>query len=311
MKTSEAQALVSIGLPTFNRVGVLRRAMDSVLAQDYANFELVISDNASTDETQTLCEEFCRRDQRIRYIRQSTNLGAAGNFQAVLDQAQGQFFMWLGDDDWLDRGYLSECARVLASHPEHQLVCGRASYFSDAEFLFAEDPINLEDDAGSERVLSYFRKVTTNGMFYGVMRREVVSGLRFQTMMAGDWLLMANLAYLGKTRTLESVAVNRALGGASQDAESLVSHYALPAFVAKNPYWAIAFIVFRDIAWTSRVYRKLGRAGRAALAARCALAILERYCFPLWRASVLRGWNAVRTRLVLRTRLKRLLRIRN
>lgn len=311
MTTREAQDLVSVGLPTFNRVSLLKRAIESVLAQDYSNFELVVSDNASTDGTQALCEEFCRRDQRIRYVRQPTNLGAGDNFQAVLEQAQGKFFMWLGDDDWLDRGYLSACTRVLALHPEYQLVCGRAKYFRGPEFLFAESGVNLDDDSRSERVRSYFRKVATNGMFYGVMRREVLSGLKVQTMMAGDWLLMAHIACLGKVRTLESVAVNRALGGASQDAESLVSNYALPAFVARNPYFLIALTVFRDIAWKSPVYRSLGRLSRVLLAARSTLAVLERYCFPVWRESVLRGWNAVRTKLVLRTRLKRLLGIRH
>ncbi len=310
MITMKADPLVSIGLPTFNRAGILKRAIDSALTQDYVNLELVISDNASTDQTQALCEEYCRRDPRIRYVRQPTNLGAAGNFAAVLAQAQGQFFMWLSDDDWLDPGYISECTRVLESNSEHQLVCGRASYFQGAEFQFTEEPITLEDDDRCARVLSYFQKVATNGMFYGVTRRDVLAGLRFQTTMAGDWLLMANVAYLGKTRTLETVAVNRDLGGASQDAESLIAHYDLPAVLARNPYLPIAVIVFRDIAWRSPVYRGRGWR-RAALAAKCALAILRRYCLPGWRMSLLSRWNTMRTRLVLRTRLKRLLGMRH
>ncbi len=75
--------------------------MESVLAQENPNFELVISDNASTNGTQTVCEDFCRRDNRIRYLQQANNAGPAANFQAVLDAARGELFMWLADDDWL------------------------------------------------------------------------------------------------------------------------------------------------------------------------------------------------------------------
>src|ERR1700687_633000 len=109
-----SQPLVSIGLPTYNRAVGLGRAIESVLAQDYRNIELIVSDNASTDETERLCTEYCRRDSRVRYLRQETNRGAISNFRAVVAHAQGEFFMWLGDDDWLDQGYLSECLRIIA-----------------------------------------------------------------------------------------------------------------------------------------------------------------------------------------------------
>src|SRR5229473_2324672 len=102
--------LVTIGLPTYNRASELKRAVESVLAQDYSNLELVISDNASTDDTQLVCERFCAQDNRIRYIRQPTNRGAAANFHEVLQRAGGEFFMWLGDDDWLDSSYVAQCA---------------------------------------------------------------------------------------------------------------------------------------------------------------------------------------------------------
>jgi glycosyltransferase involved in cell wall biosynthesis len=309
------QPLVSIGLPTYNRAEPLRRAVESVLSQDYQNIELIISDNASTDETEALGSEFARHDGRVRYLRQSTNQGPAFNFSAVLEQAQGEFFMWLGDDDWLDPGYISECAQVLARHPEYELVGARAKYFRDSGFAFAEQPINLEDDSGSERVVSYFRKVATNGLFYGVMRREVLSALGLQKVIASDWLLLAQVSYLGKVRTLETVSVNRTLGGASHDAESLIALHKLPSFLAWDPYLPVALKVFKDVAWNSQVYRSLGRVGRVSLAARSAFAILERYSFPVWRKTISVGasreWKVLKAKLVLRTRLKRLLRMRH
>ena len=79
--------LVSIGMPVYNGVDVLGCAIESVLSQSFRNFELIISDNASTDGSEALCRGFAANDSRIRYIRQSANLGAIGNFRFVLDEA--------------------------------------------------------------------------------------------------------------------------------------------------------------------------------------------------------------------------------
>jgi hypothetical protein len=308
MTPFDARDLVSVGLPTFNRVSVLKRAIDSVLAQDYSNFELVVSDNASTDETQALCEEFCRKDQRIRYVRQSTNLGAASNFQAVLDQAQGKFFMWLGDDDWLDPSYLSKCLRIIAEHPEYELVCGRGKYFEGDKFCFAEVPINLDQDSSSQRVFSYYRQVGINGMFYGVMRRKILSCLQLQNSLGGDWLLMGQIACLGKVRTLETVFINRSIAGASQSVERLALNQGLPRIVARNAHLLIAHKIFKDIAWKSPVYKPLGRLSRISLALNSGITVARRYSFPAGLNRLVERWDNLRTRLTIRTRLKRGLR---
>jgi glycosyltransferase involved in cell wall biosynthesis len=304
--------LVSIGLPVYNGERLMRRALNSVLAQDYENFELIISDNASTDGTQPLCEEFRRRDPRIRYVRQTVNRGAAANFQAVLEQARGEFFMWLGDDDWLDPGYVAECVRVLVEQPDYQLVCGGGRYYQGDKFCFEEKAINLPQGCGKERVLSYYRQVGMNGMLYGVMRREVLSGLELRNTIGGDWLLMARMAFLGKVRTLENVFINRSLGGASRDLETLVAHHGLPAFVAKNPHLLIAFLIFRDIAWKCPIYESLGRRQRISLASSSASSVIRRYKVAVWPERTierlkhpLRPFNNLRAKLILRTRLKR------
>src|SRR2546421_4910105 len=272
------QPLVSVGLPTFNRARTLKRAIESVLGQSYTNLELVISDNASTDGTKDLCEQFSRIDRRIKYLRQPTNQGAAANFRAVLDHAQGEFFMWLADDDWLDQDYIFECTRVLAEQPDHEHVCGRAAYYKDDELAFEEDIINLLEEHGHERVLSYFQRVNTNGMFYGVARRNVLSKLEVQNTLGADWLLIANLSFLGKIRTLDTVHLNRSMGGASQQgAEIVVSIFSLPAFMAIRPFFFAALIVFRDVAWKSSVYNPLPRRKRISLAAKSAVSIIRRF----------------------------------
>ena len=100
---------VSIGMPVYNGEKFIREALDSVLAQTFTDFELVISDNCSSDKTKQICEEYAAKDSRIRYIQQSKNIGAVGNFEYLLNEAKGQFFMWLACDDYLENNaYLSE-----------------------------------------------------------------------------------------------------------------------------------------------------------------------------------------------------------
>jgi glycosyltransferase involved in cell wall biosynthesis len=98
---------VSIGMPVYNGDNYIREAIDSLLAQTFRDFELLISDNASTDGTQSICEEYARGDARIRYVRQHRNRGGFNNFEYVLDHACGTYFMWAAHDDvwaanWLD-----------------------------------------------------------------------------------------------------------------------------------------------------------------------------------------------------------------
>ena len=90
---------VTIGMPVFNGERLIRAALDSLLAQSFSDFELIISDNASTDGTERICREYAGRDKRIRYIRQLANIGGVPNFKFVLDEARGEYFMWSACDD--------------------------------------------------------------------------------------------------------------------------------------------------------------------------------------------------------------------
>ena len=93
--------LVSIGVPVYNGAAYFQAALESLLSQTYPHLELIISDNASTDDTPIICREFAARDTRIRYSRNTSNLGATYNFQRVLDLARGPLFMWAAhDDEW-------------------------------------------------------------------------------------------------------------------------------------------------------------------------------------------------------------------
>ncbi|UZR28728.1 glycosyltransferase family 2 protein [Methylococcus mesophilus] len=113
---------VSIGMPVYNGEKFIREALESLLTQTFTDFELIISDNASTDGTEAICHEYAARDPRIRYIRQSENRGATANFQFVLDEAVGEYFMWAAADDRRNPEFLRLALSVFEDDDDCGLV---------------------------------------------------------------------------------------------------------------------------------------------------------------------------------------------
>ena len=104
---------LSIGLPVYNGQHLLARALDSLLAQTFRDFEIIISDNASSDSTPQICRAYARRDRRIRYVRNSRNLGAIANFNRVFELSRAPLFKWAAHDDLYRETYLERCIRLL------------------------------------------------------------------------------------------------------------------------------------------------------------------------------------------------------
>lgn len=111
-----SRPVVSIGMPVYNGERFIREALDSLLAQTFTDFELIISDNASTDATESICRNYAERDSRIRYIQQRENFGALPNFQFVLNEARGEYFMWAACDDKWDRNWVVSLRNALETY---------------------------------------------------------------------------------------------------------------------------------------------------------------------------------------------------
>jgi len=109
---------VSIGLPVYNGERFLAESLESLLAQTYRDFELIISDNASNDRTEEICRAYAARDPRIRYYREESNHGMAWNFNRVFALARGEFFKWAAYDDLHAPTFLEQCIATLDRHPE-------------------------------------------------------------------------------------------------------------------------------------------------------------------------------------------------
>ena len=110
--------LVSSGVPVFNGEKSLAQALDALIKQDYNNLEIIISDNGSRDRTSQICEEFLKKDSRVKYYRSSENLGSNWNFNRVYDLSSGKYFMWAAHDDLRELSFVRACVEKLEQFPE-------------------------------------------------------------------------------------------------------------------------------------------------------------------------------------------------
>jgi len=200
---SVEDALVSIGLPVRNGELFLEDAVASVLAQDYDDIELVISDNASVDATEEVCREFARSDSRVRYHRQSENIGLVNNFTRVLELAGGAYFKWIGDDDWLTPNYVSRCVEIIADDQRLILVTTRQAYIKDDGTSEAEhyDAHCLRSPQPVDRFAEILRLVNEGSLridpLYGMMRRSRIEFIKRINIIGGDEVYAAKLALAG------------------------------------------------------------------------------------------------------------------
>jgi len=171
---------VTVGMPVFNGGETVSRAIDSLLAQTYGNFELIISDNASTDGTEQICREYASKDSRIRYIRHKQNQGPLPNYRFVLEKAIGEFFFWAPHDDWWDPEFIRNGVDALEFEPKAAAAMGEVQYIDrDGEvFLVDKPPYNL---FGRERhvLLRYIKTNYTDHLFYSFYRRKKLTNTYF------------------------------------------------------------------------------------------------------------------------------------
>ena len=166
---------LTIGLPVYNGEAFLAQSLESLLGQTYEDFDLLISDNASTDGTAEICQRYARQDHRIRYIRQPVNIGLIPNENFVIRQATGELFKLAAHDDLYGRDLLKRCIEALDSHPEVVAAhCWEARIDSKDNLVRALDyPVKADQSRAPDR----FRSMLFDGWddyTYGVMRTTVL-----------------------------------------------------------------------------------------------------------------------------------------
>ena len=212
---SSPGTLVSIGLPVRNAGTRLTDVVRSVLAQDHENLELVISDNASTDDTEAVCRALAESDNRIVYHRQPDNVGLLNNFQYVIGAAKGTYFRWIGDDDRLATDFVSRCLDVFGADPRLLLVTTAIAYSEPdgparsatytGTALASDDPV----DRFAEMLRLLNESHLLMDPLYGMVRRETVATIPRRNMLREDEVFATKLALAGPWRHIPDVLAYR------------------------------------------------------------------------------------------------------
>jgi glycosyltransferase involved in cell wall biosynthesis len=210
-----SDALVSIGLPVRNGEERLGSVVRSVMAQSHERLELVISDNASTDGTEELCRDLARSDRRIVYHRHAKNVGLLNNFVHAMRMAQGTFFQWVGDDDWLAPRYVARCLEALAEDARLILVTTQIAYVGPdgvAETAGYRG-IELRSDDPITRFAEMLRLLNQSRLLmdplYGLMRRAPVAAIPRRNMLREDEVFATKLALAGPWAHVHEVLARR------------------------------------------------------------------------------------------------------
>jgi glycosyltransferase involved in cell wall biosynthesis len=194
---------VSIGIPVFNGERYLKETLDSLLRQTYKDFEIVISDNASTDYTETICRNYAASDRRIRYYRNERNLGMAANFRRVFELRTGEYFKWAAADDLCVPEYLERCVGILDADSKVVLACAGTLYIDEnGEVLGKSEPVwNLLSESAYERLrhVIYFDSHGNLEAWLGLVRAEALSKTNLMpSYPCGDKRPLGELSLSGK-----------------------------------------------------------------------------------------------------------------
>lgn len=197
--------LVSIGLPVYNGGDYISEAIDSLLSQDYSNFEILISDNASTDATEEICRSYVAKDPRVKYLRQSVNLGPAKNFLFVLHQAVGKYFMWAAHDDIWAPNWISI---LIGGFQDNDLsVRGKVTAISENGKRYAEIPVRTAPAHSYIRLFMEDERLGRAFHIYGLFKRSSLMKADFAILESGrhstDIYFVSHLSRFGNMRVME------------------------------------------------------------------------------------------------------------
>lgn len=188
-------------MPIYDAQKFLAAAIEAILDQTFSDLELIICDNASTDDSPAICQRYAAADSRVRFLRNPVNLGANPNYRRVASEARGEYFKWASSNDLVDRDYIECCVGRLDETPDAVLAFGQTVLFQHdpRSGRLYDDCLHLDDDDPVVRFHRCLEQLKLNNAHNGVMR---VSALRCTSVLkdylSSDNVLIAELALAGK-----------------------------------------------------------------------------------------------------------------
>lgn len=202
MSLDDVSPLLSIGMPVYNGANFIEKAIESILCQSFTDFEFIICDNASIDETSEICRRFAERDPRIRCLRNVENIGAAANFNRVFHAGKSKYFKWAAHDDELEPEYLQKCIDILERESDIVLCHSQVNVINETGTVIRHDPINtfpLASESAAERFKALILTDLDIYEVFGVIRRDILKKTPLiGSYIASDRPLRAELGLHGK-----------------------------------------------------------------------------------------------------------------
>ncbi len=187
-------------MPVFNSSSTIHQAIQSVLSQDYENFELIISDNNSTDSTADICLYYVNLDPRVRYFRQKKFISAPENFDFVLKKSRGEFFVWAAGDDKKSRNFLRLNLNLLKKNPA-AVASMSPIFFEKNEILSPVIDVGPFTEELTKRYIKFFRVAyRSHGIFYSLIRKSCLENCDFvkELFFGCDWAIILYLLKQGE-----------------------------------------------------------------------------------------------------------------
>jgi len=200
--------LATFGMPVYNGANFIERAIDSILAQEVTDFELIIGDNGSTDATEAICRKYAAEDPRVTYYRSPENRGAAWNYTRLVPLARGKYFKWASHDDMIAPRYLGAVSAELEASPRTVLAFPLAIFIDDMDRelrVYEEDhEWDIRDSSPSVRMERVLQTLGLCNPIFGMMRTDVLRSTRvIGAFDAADILLLSELALHGDFHLVE------------------------------------------------------------------------------------------------------------
>ena len=208
MSSRSRKPRVSLGCAVYNsNEAALRRSLDSVLAQTFDDFELIICDNSPDDVTGGVCMEYVDRDARVSYYHNEVNIGAYPNFWRTFHIARGEYLKWVADDDVLDSTYLAKCVTIMDDDPTVALCYSQVTVIDEDGQAKDDGGAKIEamHDSPLERFLAVIEHSWNAQGFYGLMRADAARHLHpvsDECARLADMVLMAEIALYGKIQQI-------------------------------------------------------------------------------------------------------------
>lgn len=185
-------AKVSIGMPVYNRGDTINKAIDSLLNQSYKDFELIISDNASSDQTELKCREYLKTDGRIRYFRQKVTTNVDTNFQFVLDHAVGEYFMWAAADDYWFPDFIKENLQNLQNKDQFAGSISKVIFKDKSGNIYPSCADSEISGSTISRIKLFLSQPSDNSRIYSLFKKEFIKDIKFNSYRfhAVDWFII-------------------------------------------------------------------------------------------------------------------------